>query len=241
MKIPKYQENTNLFEFKTIVTEQGNDEKGGYIVLQDTIFYPQGGGQPYDTGLIYSGDISFIISEVFYNSESASIRHYGFFDSLKVSDEIILNINKERRLLNSKNHTAGHLLTFAVEKLVENKEIKGVKGYHFPEGCYIEFNGLVEIESEIIENEVKQLIKQNLKIVQNFISKEEFTRLTDCGIDKIPNGKSIRIMGVGSNGVLLNVMGCGGTHLSNTVELENFSIRKISNKKGISKISYSTI
>ena len=51
----KYLENTYLFECTSVIKQIENDEKGTYVVLDSTIFYPQGGGQPTDYGTI-TGD-----------------------------------------------------------------------------------------------------------------------------------------------------------------------------------------
>ena len=50
-----YFESTYLFESPATILEQAEDEKGSYVVLDQTIFYPQGGGQPSDRGIIKHG------------------------------------------------------------------------------------------------------------------------------------------------------------------------------------------
>jgi Ser-tRNA(Ala) deacylase AlaX len=241
MKEYKYLIDTNLTNFESIITETGADERGNFLVFQDTIFYPQGGGQPFDTGTVWIDSTSFDIHSVFFNLESDTIRHYGEFNpkDFKIGQSIVLKIDKTRRLNNSKSHTAGHLLTFAVEKMEQG--VKGVKGYHFPEGSYIEFDSIISSTESTIAEAVQNLIKLDLIIQQEFINPLEYTKLTGNLESKVPEGKAIRIMKVldkNNEFGLIGLMGCGGTHLNNTGQIESFTIRKITNKKGVTRISY---
>jgi alanyl-tRNA synthetase len=242
MLIQQYLKDTYQSNHNSKITNYGTDDKGQFLVLEDTIFYPQGGGQPFDTGAILIESNQFSVTSVFYSpsrvdGQDAVIKHYGSFETEflpNIDDEVSMNIDLPNRLVNAKNHTAGHLLGFAVEKLTG---VKGKKGFHFPEGCYVEFDGIVEINPEIVAKTVNEYITDSLPIIHRLVDAQEYVTLTGQEVSHLPFGKPIRIMETQN----LGIMGCGGTHIQNTSEISEFTIRKISNKKGVTKISYTAI
>ncbi len=212
------------------------------LVLDQTVFYPQGGGQPYDQGVIESADGSagFIVNEV--RCKEGIVYHKGTITTgaFNVDDNVFLTVNKERRLLNSKNHTAGHIVDCALHML--GIELKPTSGYHFPEGAYVEYSGTMEENERAqllpkIQEAVNSIIAQALPIALQFISLDEFKRLADFVPEYISADKPIRVMII--EGYL--AIPCGGTHVQNTKDVEQMNIDKISNKKGNMRISYSLI
>ncbi len=157
-----YLSNTYLFQSLAQIEAVERDDQGVVVILDQTNFYPQGGGQPTDTGTISSLNADFAVSKVIYRADG-TIAHYGSFlkGEFKADDAVNLLINEDTRLFNSRNHTAGHLLDFAVEK--HYPQLIGFKGYHFPEGAYVEFEGsLSEGERaelpEVIQRAVQEAI-----------------------------------------------------------------------------------
>ncbi len=232
-----YFHDTFLFQSHARVSSLIRNETGTAIVLDRTIFYPQGGGQPTDTGTISSDTAEFQVSKALYREDGA-IAHYGTFlkGGMETGDEVTLSIDEHRRLLNAKNHTAGHLLTFAAEKIFP--ELIGMKGYHFPDGPYVEFEGtLAETKKAgaagYIEQAVRKMIEQALPIEVRLVNAGELARLCRNILPNTPRSDSVRAMIVGGA-----ALACGGTHLANTKEVGSFSIRKIKEEKGRTKIGY---
>ncbi|MBI3458970.1 hypothetical protein HY061_01765 [Candidatus Azambacteria bacterium] len=135
-----YLADTYLFQSSAHVEVIEHDEQGMAVILDQTIFYPQGGGQPTDTGTIVSELAEFQVIKVLYRPDG-TIAHYGSLlnGELKAGDKVILSINENWCILNARNHTAGHMLAFATEK--SYPQLVGIKGYHFPDGPYVEFEG----------------------------------------------------------------------------------------------------
>ena len=71
-----YLEDTYLFQETANIVESGKNENGKYIILDKTIFYPQGGGQPTDTGTIQNENAQFDVSMVRMD-ENGIVYHYG--------------------------------------------------------------------------------------------------------------------------------------------------------------------
>ncbi len=137
-----------LLEQKAVVLAVENYQDGRLVLILDrTIFYPQGGGQPYDTGVIGNDVAEFNVEEV--RNFDGRVFHIGKFlkGSFNSGDEVICRVDRERRLLNSIYHSAGHLIDVALENL--GYILEPSKGHHFPDGAYDEYNAEIT-QSEIV-------------------------------------------------------------------------------------------
>jgi alanyl-tRNA synthetase len=220
----KYLEDTYLFQYKAKVVDIFMQEDKTVIVLDETIFYPQGGGQPSDFGYINNSNGKFEVQKTIFRPEGV-VWHIGQFleGSFKIGQEVDLQINEIKRIINAKNHSAGHLIDWVIEDL--EIVIKPVKGYHFEDGPYVEYEADLEIDEMLqqkIEDKANQLIQADLEI--DFYFEEK----------KHESGKPMRIMKVKG----YQNSPCGGTHVKRTSEIGMIKIRKIKAKKGVIKISY---
>lgn len=231
-----YLENTYQFEADAIITDIEINEFGTALILDQTIFYPQGGGQTFDTGTISVGENTFTVDNVRLSPEGI-VYHYGQFESEPTQTKgqtAQLNINSERRLLNARIHSAGHLIDIAVSKA----NIQGLtpsKGFHTPEGAYVEFEGMLEEPTsyiEALEAAANQIVQSDIKIISKNLSPEAAKAQ---GV-YAPEGKSARF--VYFEGYEDLGCGCGGTHVATTTDIGPITIRKIKSKKGVTRISY---
>jgi alanyl-tRNA synthetase len=201
-----------------------------YILLDRTIFYPQGGGQPCNHGKIVGDDFEYTVHDV--RQIEAEIRHYIEPIQNYAQSSVKCVIDKDRRLLNARYHTAGHLLGNVVEELYPN--LKAQKCHAFPGEAYIEFCG------DEIPNE--KLLQESL---QNGIAKNFPTKIfeTDCKQFEstyyklpyqIPENKKFRIMQIGN----YLPIPCGGTHVKSTGEIREITLKKLKVKNGVLKISF---
>ena len=78
-RILVYLEEQELLEFDAEIEALGKDERGAYLVLNRTVMYPQGGGQPSDQGKIQTDGNEFSVR--FVGSVGDLVRHYGSFDN----------------------------------------------------------------------------------------------------------------------------------------------------------------
>jgi len=228
-----YLNDTYLFESEAIFVEVKENEKGKAVILDETIFYPQGGGQPADRGEIISGDNIFVVNDVRLD-ETGTVWHFGDFKNgeFKQGDKVVLKIDKDRRILNAKLHSAGHLLDCAVSQMgIEN--LKPTKGFHFPDGPYVEYDGTIENPAEImpaLQKNIDDLISQNLQVERKDLSPDE-AQIKDIWA---PAGKSARVV----NFAGFSISGCGGTHVNFASEIGKIIIRKIKSNQGKTKIAY---
>ena len=213
-----YLNDTYLLECASIITSYGRDEKGPYLLLRETIFYPQGGGQPADNGVIKT--INDEIPVIFVRQSDKEIRHYiaAELELHKLTDtEINCVVDAQRRILNARYHTAAHLLGNVVEHLY--RDLKAVKGHSFPGEAYVEFTGDTVPDADSLVKELSSAIE---------------ARLATTTFEMTPTCRAMRIGD-------FPPVPCGGTHLRNTAEIGDFNIRKISRKGDRLKISYELI
>lgn len=228
-----YLENFSLLtcEAQVIDVQEENPSTGSgqadrdVVVLDQTVLYAQGGGQPYDKGTIESPNAKFLVEEVRYFD--GIVKHIGRFENktLKKGDKVICHVDKPRRDLNSKIHSAGHVVDTAVVEL--KLPWAPIKGYHFPEGPYVEYSGeLNETEKETlktnIENLCNKFIAEGRDVKPVFMNVEQMKSICHFVPDNIPANKPARVIMFGDFG-----MPCGGTHVANISQIKQMIVRKI--------------
>lgn len=229
-----YLRNPQLFEAEANITFLGSDERGDYIVLDKTPFYPQGGGQPSDEGKLHLQGLTYQIHSV--RIVEKSVRHYMHkIPQLPIQNlPVKLVVDAKKRKIHSRYHTAGHLLSHVVEESMPF--LKAVKGHQFPGEAYIEFLG-----DGIKESSFADAIREKLEkaIAANF-SVQTFNLDLDAVLNcptTLPQNKELRACKIGH----YKAIPCGGTHVSSLFDLISVVITRIKTKKDRVKISYEVV
>lgn len=233
----KYLEDSYLLEGEAKILEVSSNEAGKTVaILDQTIFHPQGGGQPYDKGEIATDNAKFSVEEVRF--EKGVVKHIGGFvtGSLVNGDSVTLLVVNSVRTLNRRNHTAGHIIDIAIKNIGE--KLIPIKGFHFPQGAYVEYQGVLNEEEKEekrskLEKEVNQIIEDSHLVEARLVNKEELSQLCDYVPEWIPKDKPIRIVKIGE----FSAHPCGGTHVKNTKEVGHVMI-DLKNKSGNTRVSY---
>ncbi|KAL3472342.1 major facilitator superfamily domain-containing protein [Aspergillus californicus] len=236
------------------------------IVTAQTVFYPQGGGQPSDTGFIVrrpDNDLSETSGpsfEIFLvrKASDGTIFHFGRFglapgDTGLISqpqppaqlpftnnDPINLQINSPKREFHSRLHTAGHIIGLAMrllEPILGSR--KKVKANHFPGEASMEFEGLLYNEHKsVIQEKVNEIVAQRLPVRISWWDEDEVERRKE-ELDMV-EGREVGGLGrvrIAEIGDL-DANPCGGTHVAHTGETGEIRIRKIGRTRGVSRVSY---
>ena len=234
-----YLGNLNLLECEAEVLEVLKEAEKDVVILDQTVFYPQGGGQPYDQGMITGSSAKFLVQEVRF--VEGVVRHIGEFEEgvFRKGERVRCFVNQERRVLHSRLHSAGHVVDMAVSSL-DLPWIPG-KGYHFPNGPYVEYSGTVEdSEKEKLRVDIQDVcngfIDQAIETKPVLMAKEKMHEVCRFVPDYFPEGKPTRVVMYGDFGVP-----CGGTHVVNLRDIGHLTIRKISNKKGLIPLESSSL
>jgi Ser-tRNA(Ala) deacylase AlaX len=139
------------------------------------------------------------------------------YGNLTVNTRVNCFVNKERRVLNTRLHSAGHLVDLVLKELYIDW-VPG-KGYHFPQGAYIEYMG--NLEGYNIEKLKHDITNKALEIIARNIE----TRLV-FDESKLQGSKPTRTVYYGDFGIP-----CGGTHVANLSDIGTITIRKIKKEK----------
>ncbi|MHA7275449.1 alanine--tRNA ligase-related protein [Arthrobacter sp. Hz1] len=221
-----------------VLSVSTDDDGRTDVVVDRTCFYPRGGGQDWDTGVIRGAGGSagdFAVDEVRLDPEGV-VHHLGT-GSVAVGEEVSLEVDAARRMVNTRLHSAGHVVDLAVERL-GLQWVPG-KGAHYPHMAFVEYNAAVPPEE--VDAVVAQLQEAAQGVVGAGSTNEiRFMPVSDMGEycrnvpDNIPTNKPARIVLYAADfGVP-----CGGTHVADVSDIGTLTITKIRSKKGLTKVSY---
>ncbi|WP_404468631.1 DHHA1 domain-containing protein [Sutcliffiella horikoshii] len=212
--------------FTTTLIEQSQDESGKwYAILQQTAFYPEGGGQPYDTGTLNANKV-IEVQEI-----NGEIRHYLEHPLPETTKDIKGNINWERRYDHMQQHAGQHLLSAAFEELFSYK----TKSFHLgKEVSTIDLDINEITEQEVLEAEtlVNRIILENRKIETKWVTQEE---LSDYPLRKeLSVSENIRLVIIPE----FDYNGCGGTHPHSTSGVASLKILSLEKQKNMIRVSF---
>ncbi|MDP3983303.1 MAG: alanyl-tRNA editing protein [bacterium] len=195
------------------------------VVLDQTIFYPEGGGQPSDKGLLGEAKV------VYVRLIDGEIVHQ-IKGRIEKDQKVQANINWDRRYKYMKRHTAGHVL-HDVLMTMTNKIIP-IRGGHGNK-AFLEYQGEVnsDIKSEL-EAEINRVIQQDLPVITSETTQEELIR--DCKFVplNLPKSKKLRMIKIGE----FPPMPDGGVHVKSTKEIGQIWISSISAQENKTTIRY---
>jgi alanyl-tRNA synthetase len=230
-----YLEEPTLFTIQAKTISSGKDKKGDYIILDRSIFYPQGGGQPADHGKIKISDYTYNV----YDVRLINTTVYHYVDNLhkdNLENKLaLISIDSKRRCLNTCYHTAGHLLGSVANEY--DPKLKAIKGHQFPGEAYVEFKGdSAPTENLLIalQERINNIVAKDLSVnTQEISSGIKDKALLDLCYE-IPKNKKIRFCHIEG----YSPTPCGGTHVVKLKDLGNIHIKKVKRKKEKIKISY---
>ena len=203
------------------------------VCTDQTIFHPQGGGQPSDQGVLKAEESTFTVNFAAKN-EHGDVEHYGVFTNDPWSSEnlsITMEIDEAKRLLHARIHSAGHALDSAMVRCSFSEKVKPSKGYHFIDGPYVEYQETAELTEAELKDMVPLLNKALADIVRENIPTR--TRIETTASEEKDTKSFNRVVEVAN----LDCP-CGGTHVAGTAELGVITVTKAKKKKGVLKVSY---
>lgn len=224
-----YYQDSYLFQLEAKILDLGQDEQGSYLICDRTLFHPQGGGQPDDKGQIHIGSTQLTVMKLAAprdpNEVPYVIKHYYTSSStdlacLKTGAALTQTLDRETRTLYARYHSAGHLLSHAVNQLYP--QLDGCRGNHFPGQAFVLFSGspIPELQSlkAQLAKKVEELVRAELPMCTSWQSQ---TRVVQFGE--------------------LKGYPCGGTHVKNSREVGQITIRNLKIDKQQLRIGYDIV
>jgi misacylated tRNA(Ala) deacylase len=201
----------------------------GAIVLDRTVFYPTGGGQPGDSGhVIWGANKLPIATAVKLEAGAVGLIPAEPVEVPPVGTMVRQVLDWSRRYRHMRVHTALHLLSVVIPLPVTGGQIGAEKGrldFAMPEPLR---------DMQAVEDALNRLIDQDLPVSESWITDEEL--IADTSIVKTmsvmpPTGQGhVRLVRIGAGANQIDLQPCGGTHVARTAEIGRVALGKIENK-----------
>jgi len=193
-----------ITELDTIIAASKPDERGVWYSFRETLFYPQGGGQSSDKGLINSHeilDVQITDGEVWHLVDSP------------VSDPVSMWLDWDHRYLNMQQHTGQHILSACF------------KEYHNLDTLSVHLGSditMIELDTPFVEESVLKnterlangIIRDNLPVYSILTDRHKLETYNLRRAIKTDN-EQVRLVQIGD----MDCVGCGGTHVRSTAEV----------------------
>ena len=203
------------------------NDRGG-IVLDRTVFYATGGGQPGDSGTLERADGSVVtLATAVYGEDRSQIVHVPAEGSTlpQVGEKVVLHLDWARRYRLMRVHTALHLLSVVLPYPVTGGQISDGDGrldFDLPEAA---------LDKEEIAAKVNEISAGDHAITSEWITDAELEANPDLVKTmsvKPPMGSGrVRLIRIGAD---VDLQPCGGTHVSRTSEIGTIEVPKIEKK-----------
>ena len=199
------------------------EERG--LRLDRSIFYPTGGGQPGDTGILrWDGGEARVVDAV--KADGDDVLHVLAPDSVRpqVGTKIQASLDWDRRLLHMRMHTALHVMSAVIKGDVTGGQVGADKSR-------LDFNLLGDVPAkEWVTEEINKLIALDRPVTPQWITDEELTarpELVKTMSVRPPMGAGrVRLLAIEG----IDLQACGGTHVARTGEIGRVECIKIENK-----------
>lgn len=215
-----FREDSYLRECRATVIEGGPDG----IVLDRTVFYPTGGGQPGDTGTIsWEGGEADVTDTVY--GDAGTIRHLTSADAElpPAGTEVTARIDWDRRYRHMRMHTALHLLGSVLKYGVTGGNISEAKSR-------LDFDMEDTVDKDAVTASMRALVAADHPVTIRWITDEELEaqpELVRTMSVQPPRGAGrVRLLKI--EGV--DLQPCGGTHLKSTGEVGQVRVGKVEKK-----------
>tara|TARA_A100001015_G_scaffold8336_1_gene10246 strand:+ start:1 stop:2583 length:2583 start_codon:yes stop_codon:yes gene_type:complete len=230
-----YELETKVFKYREFITSEGETQY--HLVTNETPFYPEGGGQIGDTGQIISNSKILTVKNTFREGED--IIHLVDNLPINIEESVLMKIDKDRRVSIQRNHTSTHLLQYALKETLGNHIEQ--RGSMLTEDIFrFDFSHQSKLSVKELNNVqqlVKNLIKDKIQCIEDREANyNDAINAGAIGLFSEKYGDVVRTIKFGESYEL-----CGGTHVNNTSEIEDFKIiSEASQAFGIRRITASS-
>ena len=235
-------------EFRAVVTdirldshavaESGQKEQVWQVALDRTAFYPVGGGQPWDTGVLVatakSGAVLEVVVEGVEEDEAGEVWHF-VRKPLPEGTEVVGRVDAERRMDHAQQHTGQHLLSSV---FLSELGARTVSFHLGAESVTIDLavEKVSEEELRRVEAVANRLIYEDRAVRPAWVEREEAEAMLARGeLRKLPEREG-RMRIVEMEGVEFNA--CGGTHVGSTGAIGGLLVRRVEKVKQGQRVEF---
>ena len=197
----------------------------GLIVLDETPFYAESGGQVGDMGFLTNETSKIKVLDTF-SPVSGLIFHKSNVEkgSIKIGDEVTATVDADKRDATRRNHTATHLAHAALREVLGThvKQAGSVVAPQFLRFDYTHYQPLSDAEIKDIEDLVNREILKNDAVNTNIQAIEEAMQSGAMALFGEKYGSQVRVLSIGEG--MFSKELCGGTHVRATGDIGSFKI-----------------
>lgn len=209
-------------------TVVAHTEQGG-VILDQSLFYATGGGQPGDAGTLrWDGGDMQVATTIKADGNAIACVPAGAEQVPAVGTQVTQHLNWEQRYAFMRVHTALHLLSVVIPLEVSGGAIGAAKGrldFNMPEAPE---------DKEALQAQLQELIDLDLPVTEDWITDAELD--ANPGLVKTmsvqpPRGSGkIRLVRIGQGDAQIDLQPCGGTHVARTAEIGRIRLGKVEKK-----------
>lgn len=220
---PKYRSDPYAREIETKVV--AHTPEGG-VILAETVFYPTGGGQPGDSGVLqWQGRALKIATTVTNFDGDVVLVPAEPVELPALGHALTQTLDWERRYRHMRVHTALHLLSVVIPLPVTGGAIGAEKGrldFDMPEAS---------TDKEVLQEQLNELIERDLRLSEHWISDDELRANPDLvrtmSVQPPMGSGRVRLIRIGDAADQVDLQPCGGTHVARTGEIGRVRLGKI--------------
>ncbi len=228
-----YYEPSDLKECDSVVIHPEKDK----VILDRTVFYPEGGGQPCDMGVISTSEKNFKVSDV---QRVGDVVVHTVDGHIRKGEMVHCRVDWTRRMALTRHQSGTHIILGSARKVLGGHvwQAGAQKGLDQSRVDILHYKKMNEEEIEKIEIVANEIVLKNIPIEKIWMDRGEAEgrygfRLYQGGV---PVGKKIRVVRIGD----FDVEACAGTHLRGTNELGLIKILKTERiQDGVERIIFS--
>lgn len=194
----------------------------GYVILKKTCFYATSGGQVADIGTLEGKHLKAKVTDVIKAPNGQHIHKVELLEgTMKMKDNVVATIDWERRKKIAHNHSSVHILQSVLQEVLD-RNVHQAGSYVDDKKFHFDFHYTGKISEEqllLIEKRVREIIATSLATITEVMDLEEAKKTGAMALfdDKYQN--KVRVVRIGESLEL-----CGGTHVSNTMEIGAFAL-----------------
>ncbi|NNF05732.1 MAG: alanyl-tRNA editing protein, partial [Candidatus Eisenbacteria bacterium] len=219
-----YHEHPTLTEFEArVLRSEPGDDGSLHVVLDQTAFYPTGGGQPHDIGYLQDAPVL----DVWENGEEVVHR----IDGTELPEAVSARVDWDRRVDHRQQHTGQHILSRAFELVLKASTI----GFHLgSEKCTIDLDQLDLSPQKIIEVEdlANRIVTEDHEVRQSW--HKDVSELPESIRKSFEAEGDIRLISIGE----FDVNPCCGTHCERSGQVGLIKVLKLEKNKNGTRVEF---
>jgi alanyl-tRNA synthetase len=223
--------------FEEVFEARVLDVVEGSIILDRTLLYPEGGGQPADHGTLEKAGQVFRVVDV-QKSGDVVLHKLEGSEGLRKGDRVTGRVDMHRRLAHARHHTATHLVHDSAKRVL-GKHIWQAGAQKSEDRARLDishYKRITDLELKAIELEANRRVMEVAPIETQFLPRTEAEKLFGFELYQggVPPGTMIRVVKVGRD-----IEACAGTHVTNTGMIGSIKILRAERiQDGVERIEF---